>query len=310
MKLSIVTTLYNSRSHLEEFYERMTKAVSEITNDYEIIFVNDGSPDNSLEKVVSFHEHDERVVVIDLSRNFGHHKAMMTGLTYACGNLIFLIDSDLEESPDLLKIFYDKMMSSDEDIDVVFGIQSERKGRFFEKFSGSLFYKMYNLLSNVQIPKNIITARLMSKRYVSALVDHKDQAIFIAGLWQITGFNQVPMPVKKLYRRVTSYDLLRKLSILVNAITSFSTKPLRFIFYLGILITLVSFAYIFYLVIQKIVFGVGLAGWPSLIISIWLLGGLTIFSVGIVGIYLSKIFIEVKPRPYSIIRTVYRRSDK
>jgi putative glycosyltransferase len=148
----------------------------------------------------------------------------------------------------------------------------------------------------------------MSRRYVAGLVAHKDHEIFLGGLFVITGFKQVPVVVHKSYKGKTTYNLRRKLGVLVNSITSFSVKPLIFIFILGILIILLAGLAALYLVIQRIFFGVFLAGWPSLIVSIWLLGGLTIFSLGIIGIYLSKVFMESKDRPYTVIRSIYDRS--
>ncbi len=307
MELSIVTTMYYSAPYIQEFYDRISAAAQKITNDYEIIFVNDGSPDDSLNIAVALYEKDSKVRVIDLSRNFGHHKAMMTGLMHAKGGLVFLIDCDLEEEPELLETFYAEHRKND-DVDVVYGVQKARKGGFVEKISGNIFYWMFNLFSSYPVPSNLVTARLMSKRYVDSLVKHKDREIFMAGLWAITGFKQIPLMVTKLDKGNSSYDLRRKISILVNSITSFSNKPLLFIFYLGSIILFISSLAALHLIIRRVFFGVLLAGWPSLMVTIWLLGGLTIFCVGVIGIYLSRVFMETKERPYTIIRQIYERS--
>lgn len=238
MYLSIVTTLYYSAPYIPEFYQRVSTEAQKLTDDYEIVFVNDGSPDDSLDIAVKLHQEDGRIRVIDLSRNFGHHKAIMTGLSYARGKLIFLLDSDLEEEPELLSLFHEHYQSSD--VDVVYGVQKVRKGNIFEKITGEIFYKFFNLISSYPVPANLITARLMTQRYVKALVDHKDKEIFLAGLWAITGFKQVPLVVKKHSKGESSYNFLRKLSIAINSITSFSNKPLIFVFYLGGLISLIS----------------------------------------------------------------------
>ena len=308
MDLSIVTTMYYSAPYLEEFYTRICAAAEKITDDYEIILVNDGSPDNSLDIAISLYETDDRVRVIDLSRNFGHHKAIMTGLAHAKGKLVFLLDCDLEEEPELLGKFYDKLRSSD--ADVVYGVQQARKGGFFEQITGSIFYGVMNLLSSYPVPANVITARLMRRRYVASLVEHKDREIFLIGLWAITGFKQVSVVVKKHDKGSTTYNLGRRISNLVNAVTSFSNKPLVFIFYLGCAIVFLSSIAALSLIARRIFFGVLLAGWPSLIVSVWLLGGLTIFCLGIIGIYLSKIFMETKQRPYTVIRRIYERTDQ
>ena len=303
MNLSIVTTLYNSSPYLGEFYSRVCVAAEKITSEFEIILVNDGSPDNSLETALSIYQRDHRVRVIDLSRNFGHHQAIMTGLSYARGELVFLLDSDLEEEPELLERFHEELRATG--ADVVFGVQLRRKGKLFERFSGALFFKVFNLLSTHRIPANHLTARLMTRKYVAELLQYQEREFVISGLWVLTGFHQVPITVRKHQKASSSYSLGRKFSHLVNGITSFSSKPLVFIFYLGCFISLLAVIAAIDLIIRKIVFGALLEGWASLIVSIWLLGGMTIFCLGVIGIYLSKVFIEVKQRPYTIIRQVY-----
>lgn len=306
MELSVVTSMYYSAPYLKEFYNRIKKSVEKITLDYEIIFVNDGSPDNSLDKAISLYEKDDRVKVIDLSRNFGHHKAMMTGLAHAKGELVFLIDCDLEEEPELVGKFYNKLKSSS--ADVVYGVQETRKGSFFERINATFFYVLFNMLSGHPLPKNIMTIRLMSDKYVGNLVKHRERETIIAGLWVITGFRQVPFIVKKLDKGSTTYNFRRKISNLVNGITSFSSKPLVLIFYLGSAIVFISSISALYLIVRRVFFGDLLIGWPSLIVSIWLLGGLIMFCLGVIGIYLSKIFMETKQRPYTVIRKIYDKA--
>jgi putative glycosyltransferase len=178
----------------------------------------------------------------------------------------------------------------------------------FEKISGEIFYNLFNMISSYPVPRNLITARLMSQRYVRSLVAHKDKEIFLAGLWAITGFKQVPLVVKKYSKGESTYNFFRKLSIAINSITSFSNKPLIFIFYLGAVISLISAIAVIVLIIRRVFFNVLLSGWPSLIVSIWFLGGLTIFSLGVIGIYIAQIFSETKQRPYTIIRNIYESS--
>jgi putative glycosyltransferase len=305
MELSIVTTLYYSAPYLEEFYARVRKEAEQITNDYEIILVNDGSPDNSLDLAVSLYKKDPRVTIIDLSRNFGHYKAIMTGLAHATGELVFFIDCDLEEEPELLERFYRELTISG--ADVVYGVQQTRKGGLLERFAGNFFYKVFNLLASYPVPPNLLNTRLMRQRYVASLVQHRDREIFLAGLWAITGFTQVPITAKKLRKGKSTYTLRRKTSVLVDSITSFSNRPLVFVFYLGCVIVFLSSIATLYLIFKKIFFGVLLTGWPSLIVSVWLLGGLTIFCLGVIGIYVSKIFSETKERPYTVIRKLYKR---
>lgn len=302
MSLSIVATLYRSADTVEPFYTRMSAAAQKLGEPYELVLVNDGSPDDSLAIALRIASRDPAVKIVDLSRNFGHHRAMMTGLAHASGDRVFLIDSDLEEDPELLDEF-DKEMKQ-RDVDVVFGVQRRRKGGTIERVTGSMFYTIFNALSTHRIPPSLLTVRLMSRRYVDALLEHREREITIGGLWAITGFAQHPVVVTKHSRGTTSYDLRRKVWHLVDSITAFSNKPLVMIFYLGIAISTLAGAAAALLIVRRIFFGVLLMGWPSLIVSVWLLGGITLLCLGIIGIYLSKIFLETKQRPPSIVRQV------
>lgn len=309
MKLSIVATLYQSVAYIDEFYRRMRAAAQILVgDDYEIILVNDGSPDDSVDMAVQLTEHDSHVVVVDLSRNFGHHKAMMTGLAHASGEQIFLIDSDLEEEPEWLLAFAEQMATDKSD--VVYGVQEKRKGGLFERWSGQWFYGLFKLLTGLTLPENVVTARLMSRRYVDALLRHEEREVFMAGLWHITGFVQRPHTIKKHCTSETTYTFSRKMSLLVNSVTSFSNAPLISIFYIGISISLFSSIYIAWLLINWMLLSKPLSGWTSVMASIWLLGGMIISFIGVVGIYLSKIFSETKRRPYTIVRQVHaQRKD-
>lgn len=304
MRLSIVATLYQSETYIAEFYQRASAAAKQLAGeDYEIVLVNDGSPDNSLDIAVQLTESDSHVVVVDLSRNFGHHKAMMTGLAHTKGEKVFLIDSDLEEEPEWLLSFAEQMTK--EKCDVVFGVQKQRKGGYFERWSGLWFYHFVNFLSGLSLPINMVTARLMTRRYVDSLLLHEERELDIGGLWCITGYSQTPQVVTKHSTSETTYTFRRKIIILVNSVTSFSSFPLQLIFYMGLLISLGAVFYIFWIIAQWYLFSEALAGWTSTVASIWLLGGFIILSIGTIGIYLSKVFEEVKRRPYTIVRKIY-----
>jgi putative glycosyltransferase len=233
---------------------------------------------------------------------------MMTGLSYAEGQRIFLIDSDLEEEPEWLPSFSKQM--DGEQCDVVYGEQEIRKGSWFEKWSGELYYSILDLTLNIRHPRNITTARLMTKRYVDALLLHKEREVVISGLWFITGFKQSPQAVIKKSSSPTTYSMIHKFSHLVNAITSFSSKPLIYIFFTGIVIFIASLVYATYLIGNRLFFLTPLEGWTSIMASIWLLGGIIISFIGIIGIYLSKIFTESKNRPYVIVKELYGRSKE
>jgi len=306
MRLSIVATLYDTAPYINEFYRRASAAGNGLAgDDFEIILVNDGSPDNSLELAVQLAEQDSHVIVVDLSRNFGHHKAMMTGLAQANGEIVFLTDSDLEEEPEWLLSFAHQM--KEEKCDVVYGVQIRRKGNWFERWSGKLFYRFFTVLTGLALPANVVTSRLMTRRYVDALLSHQEREVFLAGLWYITGFNQRAQLIKKKNTSQTTYNLSKKLSLLINSVTSFSNAPLAGIFYIGIVISLIASSYTCYLVAYWLFLAKPLSGWTSVMASVWLLGGIVISFIGVIGIYLSKIFSETKRRPYTIVRHVYAK---
>ncbi|WP_347900741.1 glycosyltransferase family 2 protein [Pseudomonas purpurea] len=305
MKLSIVSTLYQSEKYIDEFYRRSKLAAETYAGEsYEIIFVNDGSPDNSVNIAIEISKIDKHVTVIDLSRNFGHHKAMMTGLAHSSGEQVFLIDSDLEEEPEWLTTFAD-IINNSSDLDVVYGIQNNRKGGQTEKLSGYLFYRLFRILTGIDQPDNIVTARLMSRRYVDALLMHKERELNIGGIWIITGFKQSAIEIKKHNTSPTTYSLRKKISHLVNAVTSFSSFPLVFTFYSGLVISATAMGFIFLLIIQYLSHSSVPSGYTSIIASIWLFSGLIISFLGIQGIYISKIFMEIKQRPYTIIKEIH-----
>jgi len=267
--------------------------------------VNDGSPDSSLEIAKGLADTDNHVVVVDLSRNFGHHRAMMLGLSHALGEYLFLIDSDLEEEPEWLVPFQQQM--SLEKSDVVYGVQVKRKGRLLERVSGRCFYSVMRLLTGMQLPENLVTARLMTRRYVKALLQHRERELFIAGLWFITGFSQRPQQITKHSSSVTTYTTTKKISQAINSVTSFSNLPLVAIFYFGVILSAVALAHAVYLIILRVFFAQLMSGWTSLMASLWLIGGWIILGIGVVGMYLAKIFSETKQRPYAIVREVYPR---
>src|SRR6516165_3313978 len=217
MDLSIVTTLFQSAPYVRDFYARAREAAVGVASTFEIIFVNDGSPDDSLDRVLEIQRQDPHVRVVDLSRNFGHHKAMMTGLERATGDLTFLIDSDLEEDPAWLARFHATLKETN--ADVVYGVQARRKGGWFERASGYLYYAAFNALLDHPLPRNLVTVRLMTRRYVEQLVRHREREMFIAGLWVITGFKQVPVTVAKGRRDGHAYRQRQRISVLINALT-------------------------------------------------------------------------------------------
>ena len=308
MKISVVTTLYNSAPYIAEFVRRSEAVLGELTTDFEIVLVDDGSPDESLNLALSLlPDRSSSLKVIELSRNFGHHKAMMTGLEHASGDLIFLIDVDLEEPPELARDFLLELNKGQ--WDVVFGFQRRRKGALLERVGGDVAWRFLNLFLPVKIPHSHSTVRLMTRDYVKALLLHKEHMTAIGGLWVMTGFKQKGVEFEKLSRGKSSYNLGRRSVALLDSITSFSELPLFMVFYIGCLVILGSIMMAVWLIYRRL-HGYLLPGWASTVVLITFFGGLTVFSIGVVGLYVSRIFIETKGRPYTLIRKVHDRSQK
>jgi putative glycosyltransferase len=304
VKLSIVSTLYRSEETINEFYRRAMAAAEALTDDIEMIFVNDGSPDASLDLALALHRGDPRVAVIDLARNFGHHKAIMTGLAHATGDLVFLIDSDLEEQPEDLARFHARLAQGD--CDVVYGVQECRRGGFVERITGALFFTLVQALSDQPIPRNPVVARLMTREYVRALVRHRDREFLIVHLMALVGFRQAALTVRKLATSPTTYTLRMRVELAIKHLTTTSTKLLYLILYVGVGVFILSVAAIFYYLIRYVYYGIRVDGFTSLIVSVWFFGGLITLILGIFGIYIANVLSETKRRPYAVVRQVYR----
>jgi putative glycosyltransferase len=308
MRLSIVTTLFKSEKTLSEFVRRAAMAAEAITGNFEIVLVDDGSPDGALDLAIALASTDPHLKVIELSRNFGHHKALMTGLANASGEYCFLIDSDLEESPELLIEFWSKL--HDQNKDVVYGFQGRRSGGILKRFAGALAYQIFDWLLAVHIPTNHLTVRLMRRAYVDSLLLHRETQLVIGGLWAITGYRQLGVGVAKTSKGATTYPFLRSWHIFLDSVTNFSAAPLVAIFYVGMLISFASGLFAISLLLRWAFGGIGVAGWVSVMLSVWFLGGLAILFIGVIGLYLSKIFIETKNRPLTIVRAVHGHKEQ
>ena len=193
--ISVVATLYRSEPYIREFYRRCLDQLEKIAEEYEFVFVDDGSPDASLQTVLEIIEEDPAARAVELSRNFGHHKAMMTGLRHARGEFVFLIDVDLEEPPECLEVLWRELPAKD--ADVAFGVQSQRQGPLSGRILGELYYRIYNRLSSSPMPRNQLTARLMRRDYVEALLGYREHRFAIEAIWQLVGYRQVPVTIKK-----------------------------------------------------------------------------------------------------------------
>ncbi len=308
--LSVVTTIFRSEPYLREFHRRMVAAAETVADCFEIVYVDDGSPDGSGAVARELAAADPRVVLVELSRNFGHHPAAVAGLAHARGRRVFILDVDLEEQPEWLAGFAGQMDASA--ADVVYGISRVRKGTLLRRAFGAMFWKLFNALSDVAVPENPCTVRIMSRRYVDALLTLPDRNLFLAGSYAWLGFRQEPRPVEKGLRPTASTYTARKLvALFIEAVTSFTSYPLRLIFGFGVVVAGLALGGAAVVFVQKVLHPEAISlGWASLILSIWFLGGVIMSFLGVIGIYLAKIFNETKGRPLYVVKAVVRGAEE
>jgi putative glycosyltransferase len=301
--ISIVTSLYHAAPYVQAFYDRSCATLESITDDYEFIFVDDGCPAGSGDAVRALIATDPKVKLIVLSRNFGQHKALMAGLDHAAGDYVFMLDSDLEEDPELLSEFYEALQQEPE-LDVIYGYMAARKGKVFERWSGALFYRLINVMADLEIPPNMLMARLMKQGYVRDLVTYQESHVFLGGVFQLVGYNQRGVPCKKSNKGSTTYTLRRKLTLAMDALLSFTNKPLTYVAGLGLSVSMLSLILAGILAIRLAIFDSTIEGWSLVLVSVWLLCGLIILSIGLVGFYVGRVFLQVKARPNTIVKQI------
>lgn len=304
--LSVVTSVYRSERFLATFIDEMVLAVDKSgISDYELIFVNDGSPDESLSHLMQARMHNPRIKIVDLSRNFGHHKAMLAGLSHAKGELTFIIDCDLEVRPGVFQRFLDTLRETH--ADVVYGVQTQRKGALVERAGGALFWRLFNMLSETQIPENVLSERLMKRRYVEALLSLGDRNVFLGGMMYWSGFRQVGTVVEKTQREgASTYSFRKRLSLLIEAVTSFSTVPLKLVLAIGLGFTLLATTAAIALLVRKLLYpATVLQGFTSLMLVMIGLAGVIITVLGVVGLYIARIYTQTQNRPLFIVRNFH-----
>jgi len=302
--LSIVTTLYKSSSTIAEFVQRALAAAERCTSSVEITIVDDGSPDDSAAIVRAIADRDPRVRLVKLSRNFGHHRAMLAGLEHARGKRVFLIDCDLEEAPELL---IDMIAAVEQNpVDCLYGVQIGRKGGSIERFSGRAFYWLFGALSEVKIPHNVSTLRLMSRRYVDSLLLFRDRNPVFVPLSLLAGYPQAPFLFTKNSTSETTYSLYKRVSLLVLAITTFSGRPLQIMFAASVFLALLGLTYGTYVVVRSLM-GTVQDGWSSLMAVVVFFFSLNAMFTGLIGLYVKQILEEVKDRPRSLVQEIYER---
>jgi glycosyltransferase involved in cell wall biosynthesis len=301
IEISVVVPIYNEEQIIPELYQRLQKTVSEITLNYEFIFVNDGSKDQSFLELFKLSQLDNRVFYINFSRNFGHQIAVTAGLDISKGNAVVIIDGDLQDPPELITDLFNKYK---EGYDVVYARRKERKGEsIFKKVTAKLFYRTLKRITTIDIPIDTGDFRLVDRKVVNYLNQMTEQNKFLRGQIAWLGFRQTEVLFNRDKRKYgkTGYSLSKMLHFAMDGITGFSDKPLQLVSKLGFAISFLSFIIIIYAIYSHFILNQTITGWTSLIISSMFIGGVQLISIGVIGEYISRINKNVLKRPLYIV---------
>ncbi len=302
--LSVVVPLYNEAENVAELLRRIRAVIAELTvapADYELILINDGSRDGTLEALIAAADADPHIRVISLSRNFGHQIAATAGLDAAQGDAVVLMDGDLQDPPELIDAFLEKFRQG---YDVVYATRRKRAGESaFKVLTAAMFYRTIRRLTNVSIPVDTGDFRLMSRRVVEALRNSRERHRFIRGLVSWVGYRQTGIEYDRAERAagVSKYPFSKMLKFAIDGITSFSEIPLRFASYFGFVVSVAAFAIGIFEICLHIFTGYNLPGYTSTIFAILFLGGVQLIGIGILGEYVGRIYDEIKGRPLYLI---------
>ena len=300
-EISIVVPLYNEEKNIRLMYDRLVSSILKITSNFEIIYVNDGSNDNSFLELVKLSNEDERVKYINFSRNFGHQIAVTAGLDYSKGAAVVIIDGDLQDPPEVIPEMYAKHK---EGFEVVYGQRLKRKGdNFFKKITAKYFYRILKKITSINIPLDTGDFRLIDRKIVNDLKNMPEQNKFLRGQIAWLGYRQTSVFFERDERKFgeTGYPFSKMLKFALDGITGFSDVPLQFVTKTGIFISFISFLVILYAIFSHFILERTITGWTSLIISSMFIGGVQLISVGIIGEYISRINKNVQNRPLYIV---------
>jgi dolichol-phosphate mannosyltransferase len=300
IKISIVSPVYKAENILDELVKRVVKEVSKITDDFELILVEDGSPDKVWQKIEKQCQADQRVKGIKLSRNFGQHHAITCGLDNASGEWVVVMDCDLQDRPEEIFKLYQK---AQEGYDIVLASRANRQDSFNKKMSSKIFYKAFSFLSGIEQNGSIGNFGIYANRVIEEVNKLKEPMRAFPHMIKWVGFKSTSIDVEHALRfeGKTTYNLSKLLNLALDIALAYSDKPLKLTVKLGFFLSLFSFIFATISVLRYFLGDITMSGYTSLIVSIWFLSGLVIFILGIVGLYISKIFDGVKSRPLYII---------
>ena len=309
--ISIVVPAYNEEKVLPEFHRRIGDVLSGIKLDAEIVYVNDGSNDRTLEVLHQLRDADDRVAIIDLSRNFGKEIALTAGLHQAKGDAAVVIDADLQDPPGLIPELISEWKNG---YDVVYAKRTRRQGdTFLKKATAHTFYRLMHKVGDVNLPKDSGDFRLLSRRAITALNTLGEQHRFMKGLFAWIGFRQKSVPYERdpRYAGDTKWNYWELWNFAIEGFTSFTTAPLKLATYVGFITALGAFAYGIFMIIRTLLYGNPVPGYPSIIVIVLFLGGIQLMAIGVLGEYIGRIFTETKRRPlYFISEYLPRKKDR
>lgn len=304
--LSLVVPVFDEEESIDLFLDTVPPLMERDGFRFEVVFVNDGSRDNTLGHLLDRSATDRRMRIVNLSRNFGKEAALTAGIDHARGDVIVPMDIDLQDPPELIEPF---MARWREGYDIVYGVRSQRTwDPVTKRLSASWFYRVFNSMSPVRIPENVGDFRLVDRRAVEVLRQLPERSRFMKGLFAWVGFNAVGVPYDRPPRAAgtTKFNLWRLWNFAIDGVVSFSTAPLRAWFYVGVAIAAIAVLYAIFIVTRVLILGIDTPGYASLLIAVLLMGAIQLLSLGIIGEYLGRLFLEVKGRPIYVVEGVYQ----
>ena len=308
--ITLLVPVFNEEESIDIFIETVSKTLGEAALAYEFLFINDGSTDNTLPKLLDYVNSNSKVTVINLSRNFGKEAAITAGIDYANGDVVVPIDVDLQDPPEVIIEFVERWK---EGYDMVCGLRVCRKSEnLWKRLSAGLFYRVFNHFSPIQIPENAGDFRLLDRRAVETLRKLSERNRFMKGLFSWVGFSSTAVIYKRPERTegISKWSSWRLWNLAIDGIVGFSSIPLCVLGYVGLIVSIISFFYGLFIIAYTVLIGRQLPGYASLMTVILFLGGIQLFSVGIIGEYIGRLIVEVKNRPIYIVDGVYKQEKK
>lgn len=309
-ELSLLIPCYNEAENLEILFSSLQSVLNPLNLDYEIVCINDGSKDETLKILIDYFDRDNRIKIINLSRNFGKEIAMSAGLDYTTGKAVIPIDADLQDPPELIIDLIEKWR---EGFDMVYAVRKSRQGEsWLKKKTADYFYSFIGKISTIPIPANTGDYRLLDEKVVIALRKLPEKNRFMKGLFSWVGYRQTAIYFERLPRHggKSSFNYWKLWNFALDGITSFSSIPLKVWSYFGLIISLISLLYGLFLLLKTLIFGIDLPGYASTIVAILFLGGIQLITLGVIGEYIARIYEEVKRRPLYLIRETYGLLDR